>query len=123
VFRDWTVNNSRRSTAGFSNAFPVEPGVLEVLDLIRHVAPVPHQFQISVSGFRVFCFLRCDVAFQRLYPDPSGRVVIRINEGQFRAFPQFDARRLMSGVCRFVFPRATARHKTYSHALISRSPR
>jgi len=53
-----------------SDALAVKPGVLEVLDLIRQVAPVPHQFQISFFGCRVLSVLRCGVAFQRLYSEP-----------------------------------------------------
>jgi hypothetical protein len=63
-----TVSKTRRHV--FSDTFAVKPSVLEVLDLLRQLAPVPHQFQISISGFRVFYFLRCGVAFQRLDPEP-----------------------------------------------------
>ena len=62
--------NKRPATAKLSDALAVKPGVLEVLDLIRQVAPVPHQFQISFFGCRVLSVLRCGVAFQRLYPEP-----------------------------------------------------
>src|SRR5215472_7531312 len=88
----YSSTRTRRRTKEVSDALPVKPGVFEALDLVRQFAPVPHEFQISVSGFRVLCFLRCDVAFHRLYPKPFRSRRHQNQPGATRAVPSnFDA--------------------------------
>jgi len=64
------IPRTKRPADALSHALPIEPCMFEAFDLVRQFAPVPHQFQISFSGLRVFFFLRCEVALQRLDPEP-----------------------------------------------------
>ena len=76
--------NKTPATAKLSDALAVKPGVLEVLDLIRQVAPVPQQFG---------------------------------------AFPQFVTLRFVSASAVSCSRGPSSRNKTYSHEMISCSPR
>jgi hypothetical protein len=92
----WPRPRRPRPTARSSDALPVKPGVLEVLDLLRQVVPVPHQFQISVSSLQVFGFLRYGVAFYRLYPEPFGSRRHQNQRGAIRLVPLNSLRSALS---------------------------
>ena len=93
-----------------------------MLDFLRQFAPVSHHFQIGFSSFRVFCFLRCGVAFQRLYSEPFRSRRHQDQPGAIRPVPSIRRAAPFLVVASFVFPLA-CRNKPYSHAIISRSPR
>ena len=95
--------------------------MLEALDFVGQVAPIPHQFQISFFGRRVICFLRCDITFQRLYPEPFRSSRHPDQRGAIAPVPYIRAKRPLpkSG------PSCSAamNKQSYSHATISSSPR
>ena len=98
------LGTRQRAKSHLLDALPVKPGVLEVLDLLRQVAPVPHQFQISFSYFRVFCFLRCEVVFQRLYPEPLRSRRHEDQRGAIRSVPSICQAALRLGCVPFLVP-------------------
>ena len=118
------ANKTPAGRKRLSYPLPVKPGVFEALDLVGQLAPVPHQFQISVSGFRVFCFLRRDVAFRRLYPKQFRS---RRHQNQRGATGPVPSNSTRSASLRSLPSRVPAgqrlKNKTYSHAVISRSSR